>query len=244
MILAKYLGGSHMYSLSTPESDIDEREIFLNEDPAYILGTKRFDQEVKNNEQEDVYKVELRKFLELTKKGNTQSIEVLFANDSSFEYLDPIVKEMRKNRNKLVDSDKLFKVISSFIHAQKFLMFDDKRKVKEGSKRATEIEKYGYVPKAAVTAIRLAVSGIYFFRGGNYRVEVGGLAPVLKQVKFHPETFTADDMRDLVEDWDTHLKEVYDRTEIKTIFDEDYANNLLVDSYMPFLNQSWLDRKK
>jgi hypothetical protein len=51
-------------------------------------------------------------------------------------------------------------------------------------------------------------------------------------------------MRDLVEDWDTHLKEVYDRTEIKTIFDEDYANNLLVDSYMPFLNQSWLDRKK
>lgn len=225
-----------MYNLSTPESDIDEREIFLNTHPAYILGTKRFDQEVRNNEKEDVHRIELRKFLELARKGNTQSVEVLFADEDSFQELNPTMKVLRANKHRLVDSDTLFKVISSFIHAQKFLIFDDKRKAEEGSKRATKINQYGYNPKAASTAIRLAYSGINFFTKGSYQVKIPR-DEICASIKFTPQNWTPEEIRDAVEKWDKRLKYAYDNTELKTVFDEKFANDFLYTIYMFYLNE-------
>lgn len=234
--LLKYLGGSHLYGLNTPESDTDEREIFMNTDPAYILGTKRFDQEVRNNEKEDVQKTEIRKFLELARKGNTQSVEVLFAKEDSFQDLHWQFKELRANREKLVDSDVLFKVISSFIHAQKFLIFDDKRKAEVGSKRASKIDQFGYNPKAASTAIRLAWSGINYYKSGMYPVQ-SPRTGIAGQIKFTPENFKPDEVRTLVEDYDRLLKEAYEDSLFKTYFDEKYANDFLLNLYRPHLTK-------
>lgn len=233
LLLAKYLGGSHLYGLSTPKSDIDDREIFLNTEPAYILGTKRFDQEVRNNENEDVHKVELRRFLELMRKGNTQSVEVLYAKEESFIFLHPIIKELRANKGNLIDSTKLFKVVSSFIHAQSFLMFDDKRKAEKGGKRAGEIEKYGFNPKAAVTSLRLSLSGISYFQGNGYQVEMDN--PLLMELKLHPENFSVETVRCLVSEWDSALKVAFDNTSVNDYFNEKYADKVLLDSYLPFL---------
>ena len=234
MIIAKYLGGSHLYGLSTPDSDVDERIIFANTEAKNILGLNKFEQEVRNNKDEDVHKIEIRKFLELARKGNTQSIEVLYAKDYSFDEKSPALDFLRLNREKFVDSNRLFKVISSFIHAQKFLIFDDKRKAEEGSKRATKINQYGYNPKAASTALRLALSGINFFETGHYQVEMTQSSSAAA-VKFHPEDFNADNIRTMVESLDNSLKVAYDNTKIKTSFDENFANRFLLVTYMPHL---------
>ncbi len=61
--LAKWLGGSKMYGMSTSQSDIDEREIFIHTDPKYIVGLNRFDQQVINDDKQDVARHEVRYFL-------------------------------------------------------------------------------------------------------------------------------------------------------------------------------------
>ena len=235
-LLCKYLGGSHFYGLNTADSDVDEREIFMNTDAATILGTRRFDQEVRNNKEEDVHKTEIRRLLELARKGNTQSVEVLFADENSFEVLSDEIVELRRNKNKLINPDTLFKVISSFVHAQYFLIFDDKRKAEEGSKRDLMLKKYGYVPKAASTSARLCLSGISFFMSGEYKVEmkrdsVAGL------LKFKPEDVTGDEVRGVVEGLDRALKAAYENSRHRGSyrFDEDYANEYLRSLYLPYL---------
>ena len=51
--LCRYLGGSHLYHLDTPQSDRDERGVFMVTEPSYILGTMRHDEKRRQTKAED-----------------------------------------------------------------------------------------------------------------------------------------------------------------------------------------------
>lgn len=64
-LMCSYLGGSALYSLETPTSDVDKRGVFINTEPSFILGLNRFDSQVKNTTEEDSCYFEIRHFMSL-----------------------------------------------------------------------------------------------------------------------------------------------------------------------------------
>ena len=66
------------YGLNTPESDIDNRFVFLNSDISQIIGLNRYDHLDIKSVTEDSFGFELRHFFNLLKRGNTQCFELLW----------------------------------------------------------------------------------------------------------------------------------------------------------------------
>lgn len=118
-IIAEIIGGSHLYGLSTPDSDIDKRGVFLNTEYSKILGLERFD--VIKKESEDTLYFEFAHFLRSLKKTNTQMIELLFANSSSFTQITDEFIFVRENKYKLIDSELFFKSLVGYIQSEKRL---------------------------------------------------------------------------------------------------------------------------
>ncbi|NBQ69782.1 MAG: hypothetical protein EBU46_13540, partial [Nitrosomonadaceae bacterium] len=101
-IICKMLGGSHSYGLQTATSDIDYRGVFLNTDVSTIIGLDRFEHQDLKSDTEDSFYWELRHFLNLLRRGNTQGLELLF-NQYWLEK-DPVFQTIIDNRDQLVDT--------------------------------------------------------------------------------------------------------------------------------------------
>ncbi len=134
---------------------MDKRVISCNNLPSTILGMDRFDQKVTQNNDEDYVDTEIRRFMELLRKSNTSSIEVLFAKESSFMILSPEIKYLRENKSKLINSENFFNSVTGYINSQKKLAFSATDKCPPESKRGERLKKYGYDYKGVSTIFRL-----------------------------------------------------------------------------------------
>jgi predicted nucleotidyltransferase len=89
-VLCKYIGGSHLHGLNTPTSDIDQRGIFTVTHRDYILGTRKFEFLLKQDIQDDISLYEIRKWMDLLRRANTEAMDVLFV-PMFIDAPDPII---------------------------------------------------------------------------------------------------------------------------------------------------------
>jgi predicted nucleotidyltransferase len=240
--LCKILGGSHLYHLNTPESDIDERGVFMHLDPKFIVGTKRFDEERRQpkDTDEDVVLKELSHYCSLLAKSNSEALELLFCNESEFTFLSNEFRLFRENARFFIDSEKLFRCLRGYMKGERRLM-NGERKGQIGGKRYAKLQEVGYSPKNAVQLIRLANVGIHFFRMGEFIVDTrqfpDDLHESLFEVKTKPENFSKDEINRIVDVFEAELVTSFETRRVDFIFDEDKLNDLLLEIYLPILNK-------
>lgn len=238
--LCALLGGSNLYGLNTENSDEDIRGVFMNVEHSYILGLNRFDELRRQNPatQEDVVLKELNHFIMLLQRGNSEAIEILFADDNQFVFLSPVFRALREHAANLIDSKKYFKCICGYMMGE-LRLANGERKGKIGGKRWEDVQKYGYSPKNYVQLIRLAWMAANFFETSKVQVNVKKYNPKLHEmlmaIKTTPENFIKEDLNLLVEAWDKRLKKAFDGRDLTFSFKEKVANEFLLKAYSQHL---------
>lgn len=238
-VIAEYFGGSHLYGLNTPESDIDVRGVFVNTQPEFILGTRRFEELRKQNAaiKEDIVYKELSHIMALLKRANSEALEVLYAHDSAFSVLSDEFKKVRAKAADLVDSEQLFNCLRGYMQGEYRLAIGE-RKGQIGGKRYAKLQEVGFSPKNFTQLFRLAYAGVIFFTENRFPVNLKD-EPIhghLMKVKTQPELFTKEQLTENYLDAEKKLVYAFENRVIDRKFSEDVANQLLLDVYLPFLN--------
>lgn len=235
-IIAEIVAGSRLYGLDTPESDNDTRGVFLNTEPSRILGLDRLD--ILKDEKEDLLLFEFRHFLSGLRKTNTNMLELLFAEDDKFRLLEPEFLKVRGNRKGLIDSNKFFKSLVGYVENERRLATGE-RKGEIGSKRRGQLERYGFSPKNFSHLFRLLRCGTVFFRTGNYPVDIRKHDPefgdFIFRIKAEPEKFTREALEGMIPGMRSGLEEAFAGRKEDLVFDEELANRLCMEVYLPYL---------
>ena len=223
-----------MYGLETHESDTDIRGVFLNTDPADIIGLGRSD--VLKAEGDDTVLFELRHFLKSLSKTNTQAVELLFAEE--YLEIEPEFEKIRENRLRLIDSKRLFSSLKGYIGNERRLA-NGERTGNLGSKRKQQIEKYGFSPKNFSHLFRLAYCGSAFFRTSFYPVKISrmdsGMHEFIFSVKTEPWKYTKEYLNTMADKALLRLESDFNARQEEFFFDIDFANQICLESYLPFL---------
>jgi predicted nucleotidyltransferase len=231
-ILCELIAGSRLYGIDTPESDFDIRGVFLNTEPSKILGLEK--SEILKEENEDSLLFEFNHYLKSLRKTNTQAIEILFAK--SFLKYSEEFGFLQNNKYKLIDSEKLFCSLMGYIENEKRLAIGE-RKGDIGSKRRNQLEKYGFSPKNFSHMIRLAFCGSMFFKIAHYPVSLKGyeIRDLIFSIKTEPEKYTIDQLNDIADQNIEELKKSFEKRNKNYKFDLDFANEVCLKCYKPYL---------
>lgn len=236
-IICETVAGSRLYGLDTPESDKDTRGVFINTEPSKILGLSR--SEILKKESEDLVMFELCHFLRNLARTNTQVIELLYANE--FTVMTEEFNKIKNNRNRLMDSKKLFASLNGYIYNERRLA-NGERTGNLGSKRRNQVEKYGFSPKNFSHLLRLAYCGTVFFLTSNYPVHLPShdvkFRDLVFSIKTEPEKYTREQLNDISDLAVKELESAFESRKDNFVFDFDFANDLCLEFYLPFLKES------
>jgi predicted nucleotidyltransferase len=234
-ILCKCHGGSRLYSLETPQSDIDERGIFLHSDPNFIIGLGRYEHEQNRSEDQDVEYKEYRAALGLIKSGNTQMLELL--NNDKWLEIHPIWRRTQEKKHELFDSERIFKCLSGFAMSERRNAFEKNGRI--GEKRKEAIDKYGFSPKNVVHYLRLVYTGDYFFSKGLYITNIKEVNEffwcLLMDIKTSPQSYSREHLIKTCELYDESMKKAFDSRRETFKFNDKVANQLILNAYLPVL---------
>lgn len=171
-ILCKYYGGSQLYGLDTPESDIDIRGVFVYDDPLVLLGFIKESPEVTQNDEVDISLKGINDFLRLLMKGNTEAMECLYAPEQAFvECHDDFTKWVRKEPHKFISTENMYSCFRGYMQGEQRLA-NGERSGSLGGKRKEQLDKYGFSPKNFSHLLRLSYCAEYFFKTGIYPVRL------------------------------------------------------------------------
>lgn len=236
-MLYKTLGGSRAFGLDTPESDTDYRGVFINTNPADILGLSRFDH-VQKQETDDIVYYEVRKFFELLRNGNTGALEILFTESAPLETSTEFESLIKANRYKFIDTDKMFKCLRGYMQGEHRLA-NGERTGQLGGKRKAQLEKYGFSPKNWVQLLRLAFCGDVLFQEGHFPVNVKDASQILFDqlfdIKTQPQKYTKEGLSAMYLSAEKKLIESYENRKFRYEFDVDFTNDILRQLYLPYL---------
>ena len=236
-MLVKVYGGSTAYGLNTPESDVDFRGVFVNTDPAKILGLEKHEHVQKQETDDEVY-YEVRKFFELLRNGNTGAMEVLFSNEMPLETTTEFETLVRPNKLKFVDTNKMFRCLLGYMQGERRLANGERTGVL-GGKRKAQLEKYGFSPKNATQLLRLAWCGNILFKKVYFPVNVKNedlsVYAKLFSIKTEPEKYSKDELNKMFDVAEQELKLCYDSRKFNYEFDVKLANEVLRKIYLPYL---------
>jgi hypothetical protein len=227
--------------MNTPESDIDERGVFMNTDPLYVYGFHRLDNQVKQTAQEDVVMHELTQFIKLATKSNTQTLECLFAPLDAFTHLDHDFEvRVLDFKYRFLNTDQLFKSLDGYLFNEMRLALGERTGLL-GSKRKNALEKYGFSPKNFSHLFRLATCGINFFKNGVYPVRIKDfdeeMHDLCMDVKTNPAKFDKKELETLALSLKLQMRTCYEAMdERKKYFpDTAYAGEVLHHFYAKYL---------
>jgi predicted nucleotidyltransferase len=243
-LIAKYIGGSHLYKLSTPESDVDWRGVFLTDNISEILGWTR-DQVVHDTREfgDDVLLFELKRFLQLLKKTNTNVVEALYVPFHHFEILTDLFKKVIQARYNLLDSDRLYRSTCGYVKSEGRLALGE-RTGKLGGKRKAMLDKYGFSPKNVTQIIRIVVAADWFLQTGHYPLDISGVDKkaynLAFKIKTNPRLFSFEDVSNIIREYDEKAKEMKDL--VKLTFKDDVALDIILHAYRDQLEvRTWLE---
>lgn len=238
--LYKCLGGSHSYGLNTKNSDIDYRGVFIPQNLSYILGVNKIEyvEHINKEKGHDEFYSELKHFLNLLKKGSTQSLEMLF--NKNFVYKNEMWDLITQERENLLDSTQIFKTLKGYAFRER-RFFNGERTGNLGSKRKEAIERYGYSYKNAVQLLRLYWSGKIFFETGEFPVKVSDVDTathdLLMDIKTNPEAFSVKTLTPLIDFFEKELENAYTTRKKTYVLDRDKINEICIKIYKQVINK-------
>lgn len=235
-MVASLIGGSVLYGLNTPSSDVDYRGIYVALDKKYIAGFDKMDSVVLSPSKEDEIDAtfyELGHYLRLLRKTNTQVMEMLFAPENSFVYKSPLFDKIRENRYELIDSDLLKSSLKGYVFSE-IRLATGERSGRLGGSRKEAVSKFGYSPKNFVQIFRLIFVGQRFFDTGEYMVNVKDVNPELHDslmaIKTNPERYTCEQLKEMVDMNYENLVSSMEKSKIKFNFNVDLASDIILES--------------
>jgi hypothetical protein len=233
--ICRIVAGSRLYGIETPESDTDTRGVFLNTDPADILGLSRRDT-IKSGS-EDTLLVEFRHYLGQLRKTSTFALELLFAD--GFDVLTGEFRTLMENRTRLIDSERFFSSLLGYIQNERRLA-NGERTGDLGGRRKAHLERYGFSPKNFSHLLRLAHCGEHFFRTSMYPTNLAGtdFRDVVFSVKTEPHKYSKELLNLIADEAVCKLRSSYESRSEDFKFDLGFANGLCLDFYLPFLRRS------
>jgi hypothetical protein len=230
-LIVQIIGGSNLYGLNTPTSDIDYRGLFVATDPKYLANLNTIDSIVQTGEVDATY-YELTRYLKLLRKSNTQVLEILFAPESSFVFKHPHFDVIRDNKYNLIETSVLKQSLKGYVFSELRLATGE-RSGQLGGKRKEAVTQYGFSPKNFVQILRLCKVGIEFFTDGRYMVNVKEFDPeyhkFLMDIKTAPEKYTREQLEAFVNEEFQKLEKMIDNTEVEYTFDEELAAQIILD---------------
>lgn len=233
--ICKMLGGSHAYGLNTSASDEDLRGVWLHSEPRYIIGLDRYEHIDKKGETDEFY-WEMRHFLNLMRKTNTQALEVIF-NHNWIE-ITPEFERIQAARFELLDSERFYKSIKGYLFNE-FKLVTGIRTGLLGGKRKEDLVKYKFSPKNLVQYLRLAWAGKIFFQEGYFPVNVRGFdqpfAEYLLDIKINPQSYTLEQMEKVMLKSEENLDKSFNERKQTYKFNEQIANDICCELYKPLL---------
>ena len=156
--------GSSMYGYALPESDEDFRG-FCTVPYPYLLGRKRFDQHIRDKD-EDIVIYSLPKFFTLLENGTPNILEMLYCDDKNIIECGPLARKIIENRHLFLANEKVIKAIVGFSTSEYQKVIHPERGEK-GPKRQELIAKHGYDIKSMSHAIRLLHQGYELLKYGE-----------------------------------------------------------------------------
>ena len=237
--LCELIGGSHLYGINTPASDEDVRYVFANDELNRLVGIDRYELVERQNEEEDSFGYEIRHYLSLLRKTNTQVMDILYDPRDKFTLVHPLFERLvLDHKDKFVDSDRLYHSLKGYIQGER-ARATGKAQARVG-KRKDAIAAFGYSPKNMTQLLRLTYVGIEFFRNNNYVVCLDGNPDFVKElveIKTTPEKFNVSYLSERSVAMERFMDASYDgRDKTKdSKFDEAYANRVLFDIYNPMM---------
>lgn len=236
VLLCQLIGGSKLYGLDTPESDIDYRGIFLATNKTYVTGFNTIESIVQQGEIDATY-YELVKYLKLLRKSNTQVMEMLFAPTSSFTLMSDVFQDLRMHKYELINSDTLKASLKGYVFSE-IRLATGERTGQLGGKRKQSLLKYGFSPKNFVQILRLCKVGIEFFNSGEYMVNVAEFDQkyhtMLMDIKLHPELYTCEYLKLLVDNEYKKLEQSIDNSKLNYKFNTDLAADICLAAQKAF----------
>jgi hypothetical protein len=235
--LVKFIGGSQLYGLDTPASDTDYRGIYASKDAKVVLGLASDECRAQTKEEGDDYSYfEFRRFLQLCRKTNTNSIEVLFVPKEDCEIFTPLFGWAQKNKDRLIDSEQLLRSTRGYVQSETRLALGE-RTGKLGGKRKAQLERFGFSPKNVCQIIRISEATIHFLKTGHYPLKLEHSEKernLAFAIKTDPESFSLDNVKRIIAEKEALLAEA--RDEIHWSFSDDLALALLIECYSPLIN--------
>lgn len=229
-LLCELIGGSTLYGLNTPDSDIDYRGLFFASGKQYVAGFDSIESIVQTGEVDSAY-YELTHYLKLLRKSNTQVLEILFAPEHSFTVTSTLFKRIRENRYNLIDSYVLKGSLKGYVFSEMRLATGE-RSGRLGGKRKEAVTQYGFSPKNFVQIMRLCRVGQRFFTDGDYMVNVQLSDPSfheeLMDIKTQPQKYTVEQLKARVASEYDLLVQAMDNSAVNYSFDSELAADLIM----------------
>lgn len=237
--ICEYLGGSHSYGLSTPLSDRDVRGIFIHEHPSLIIGLDKFEHHTIESEEDSKYR-EFRSAMSLLRRGNTEIVEALY--NENWIVNSPSWKLVQSFKKELVSSETMYGVLRGYAQGE-LKLANGERTGKLGSKRKSQIDKFGFSPKNFVQLLRLSWAGRKFFMDGFFPVCLSidpKFQAEMLRIKTQPELYTKEELNDKAAVADVELREAFANRRYDYKFNESLANELICYVYGPIITKETL----
>lgn len=241
-ILCEILGGSHLYGLNTPKSDVDYRFVFMHTDLAKTLGLGKTETLDEKTEESDRVGYEVRHYFNLLRKTNNQVVEVLFAPEKAFKTLDPQFKRLViEQRHRFLDTERFHSSLRGYIQSE-LRLANGERKGRLGGQRKDNIDEFGFSPKNFVQLIRLTEAGKHFFNTGIFPVRIDEVnAPLAKELidlKTNPKNYTRQQLNGVVVNFEAAMEHAYaTRDTTKDYkYDTEYVDRVLLELYKPVID--------
>lgn len=229
-MICQLIGGSTLYGLNTPESDLDFRGLFVAKNKRYLANLDTIESIVQTNDIDSTY-YEITRYLKLLRKSNTQVLEILFAPDTAFTYKHPIFDEIVAHAYDLIDTNTLKNSLKGYVFSE-IRLATGQRSGQLGGKRKQAVETYGFSPKNFVQILRLCKVGIEFFTTGKYMVNVKEFDEKywekLMDLKTSPQYYTCKQLEQMVNEEFGRLEGVMESSKISFKFNPDIAADIIL----------------
>jgi predicted nucleotidyltransferase len=233
-LLFKYIAGSHLYKLNTPQSDNDFRGVFLNDNILQVVGIEKTNSINKINDEEDLQLWEFSNYIQQLRKGGTAAWEGMFAPDWAMVVETPVAKYLRESRYAFLDTFNIRHSLKGYIFGEKRL-YNGERTGRLGEKRRDALEQYGKSYKNGIHLVRLLFTGVTFLESGDYPIVIQeydyNLHEQLLYWKLNPSTKIIPEIDAEIEKWERWFNELCENPKVMYHEDTPFIKKLVADVY-------------
>jgi uncharacterized protein len=218
-IIGKILVGSRIHDLYNESSDYEYRGIHLSKLRSLVSPFKDLPKTIKLDAGDEDLSYELSEFCRLAVLGQPQILEILYSDNILTS--SPLLLELKENRHKLLDSNKIYEYAKNFTLAQYQEM------------KLFEVDEN--TPKFAVSYLRVLWQTEEFLKTGELPCKLTGvLRDVLFEVKFYDYTKFEEIIPEIIKlfsEYQSKLTETFKNNQNKFKPDLEWIEKFLEKAY-------------